>query len=29
MARARLLRALRPPHLTATFVTIASRPSFG
>jgi hypothetical protein len=27
--RARLSRASRPPHLTATFVTIASRPSFG
>jgi hypothetical protein len=29
IARARLSRALRPPHLTATFVTIATRPSFG
>jgi hypothetical protein len=29
IARARPARALRPPHLTATFVTIASRPSFG
>ena len=29
MARARLPRASRPPHLTATFVTIATRPSFG
>jgi hypothetical protein len=28
-AHARPSRALRPPHLTATFVTIASRPSFG
>jgi hypothetical protein len=29
IARARLPRAPRPPHLTATFVTIATRPSFG
>jgi hypothetical protein len=29
IARARQARALRPPHLTATFVTIATRPSFG
>jgi len=29
IARARLVRTLRPPHLTATFVTIATRPSFG
>jgi hypothetical protein len=28
-ARARQSHATRPPHLTATFVTIASRPSFG
>jgi hypothetical protein len=28
-ARARQSRTSRPPHLTATFVTIASRPSFG
>ena len=29
LARARLSRTRRPPHLIATFVTIASRPSFG
>ena len=29
VARVRLSRATRPPHLTATFVTIAIRPSFG
>ena len=29
IARVRLWRATRPPHLTATFVTIATRPSFG
>src|SRR5258706_4337224 len=29
IAHARLARSLRPPHLTATFVTIASRPSSG
>ncbi|MDI4239036.1 hypothetical protein OZ411_40310, partial [Bradyrhizobium sp. Arg237L] len=27
--RARQSHASRPPHLTATFVTIATRPSFG
>ena len=29
LARARLSRARRPPHPIATFVTIATRPSFG
>ena len=29
IARVRLSRATRPPHLTATFVTIAIRPSLG
>jgi hypothetical protein len=29
LARARQSRARRPPHLIATFVTIATRPSFG
>jgi hypothetical protein len=29
VTRFRLVRIPRPPHLTATFVTIASRPSFG
>src|SRR5674476_1248396 len=29
LARARLSRAWRPPHPIATFVTIATRPSFG
>jgi hypothetical protein len=29
VAHARLACASRPPHLTATFVTIATRPSFG
>ena len=28
-ARSSLARYQRPPHLTATFVTIATRPSFG
>jgi len=28
VAHARLPRASRPPHLTATFVTIATRPSY-
>jgi hypothetical protein len=29
VTRLRLARASRPPHLTATFVTIATRPSLG
>jgi hypothetical protein len=29
IARVRLSRATRPPHPTATFVTIAIRPSLG